>query len=324
MRVISFIFLAALLYGDDAALTKGIEAFHKGHYVEARQYLTGLADKRAKLFLALTNAATGDCASALPELTVQFTTQADAQLRKLAGEAVLSCVETRLTRDFPADADVLYQTAHDHMKAWNDAVYQMFQKTPASYRVNQLSGEILEMQGKYQDAAAEYRKAIEKNPKALNLHFRLGRVLLMDAHGNEALESARREFEAELALNSGDAAAEYEIGQILIAEGKRGDGVAHLEHAMALRPDFIEAILGVAKARLDARNYPQAIALYKKAIELEPRDEAAHYGLMMAYRNSGDIEDARREKQTLDTLQKPPEGEFTEFLKKLGEKTPKQ
>jgi hypothetical protein len=45
---------------------------------------------------------------------------------------------------------------------------------------------------------------------------------------------------------------------------------------------------------------------------------------MMAYRNSGDMEAAKREKQTLDSLQKPPEGEFTEFLKKLGEKPPKQ
>jgi hypothetical protein len=44
----------------------------------------------------------------------------------------------------------------------------------------------------------------------------------------------------------------------------------------------------------------------------------------MAYRNSGDIEAAKREKAALDALQKPPEGEFTDFLKKLGEKPPKQ
>jgi hypothetical protein len=43
---------------------------------------------------------------------------------------------------------------------------------------------------------------------------------------------------------------------------------------------------------------------------------------MIAYRNAGRMADARREKAELDKLQRPPEGEFTEFLKKLGEQPP--
>ena len=223
----------------------------------------------------------------------------------------------------PADADVLYQSARAHMQAWNDAIYQMFQKTPASYRVNQISGEILEMQGKYGEAATEYRKAIAKNPQAVNLHFRLGRVLLIDSQSANALEAARREFEAELALNAEDAAAEYEVGQILIAQGRQDAGNARIERALALRPDFSEALIAVAKARTSAKRYPDAIELLQRAIKLQPRNEGAHYALMMAYRNSGDLSAAAREKQTLDALQKPPDGEFTDFLKKLGEKPPK-
>ena len=52
------------------------------------------------------------------------------------------------------------------MKAWNDAIYRMYQKAPSSYRVDQLSAEVFETQGKYTEAVAEYRKAIAKNPKA--------------------------------------------------------------------------------------------------------------------------------------------------------------
>ena len=125
-------------------------------------------------------------------------------------------------------------------------------------------------------------------------------------------------------MNSGDAAAEYEVGQILIAQGKRDAGAGHLEHALALRPDFVEALIAVARLRLDAKQYPEAISLLNRTIKVQPRNEAAHYNLMMAYRNSGDQEAAKREKVVLDQLQKPPEGEFTEFLKKLGEKPPKQ
>ena len=83
--------------------------------------------------------------------------------------------------------------------------------------MNQISAEIFEIQGRYAEAAAEYRKAIEKNSAALDLHFRLGRALLLESHSPENLALARREFEAELGLNPGDAVAEYEIGQILLA-----------------------------------------------------------------------------------------------------------
>ena len=88
--------------------------------------------------------------------------------------------------------------------------------------------------------------------------------------------------------------------------------------------DESAALVAVGRARLEAKRYPAAISLLEQAVKLQPRSEPAHYSLMMAYRNSDDVEAAKREKAALDALQKPPEGEFTEFLKKLGEKPPKQ
>jgi tetratricopeptide (TPR) repeat protein len=324
MRAISILLLSLLPALADDALTRGVEAFHAGRFAEARTLLEQSKDAQAAVFLALVQAATGGCTEATPRLAEAFAHAPEPQLRKLTGEALMSCVEAGLKTDFPADADVLYQSARTHLKAWNDVVYQMFQKTPGSYRVNQISGEILEIQGKYPEAAAEYRKAIEKNPRAVDLHFRLGRVILIDSQGPQALENALKEFEAELALNHGDAAAEYEVGQILIAQGKRDAGVRRLERARELRPDFVEATVAVGRARLEDKRYAEAISLLSQAVKLQPRNETAHYSLMMAYRNSGDLEAAKREKAVLDELQKPPEGEFTEFLKKLGEKPPKQ
>jgi tetratricopeptide (TPR) repeat protein len=323
MRAISILLLSVSLASADDSLTKGLEAFHAGRFAEARRFFEHSQDERAPAFLALVQAATGGCTEAAPQLAAAFAHAADALLRKLTGEALVSCVQSNLKIDYPADADALYQAARAHLRAWNEAVYQMFQKTPGSYRVNQISGEILEIQGKYPEAATEYRKAIEKNPRALDLHFRLGRVILIGSQGPEALENARREFEAELALNAGDAAAEYEVGEILMAQGKRDTGVSRLERALGLRPDFVEALLAVGKVRLEARRYPEAISLLERAVKLQPESEPARYSLMMAYRNSGDIEAAKREKSALDALQKPPEGEFAEFLKKLGEKPTK-
>jgi tetratricopeptide (TPR) repeat protein len=167
---------------------------------------------------------------------------------------------------------------------------------------------------------AEYRKAIDKNPKAINLHYRLARALLQQSHDPAALEQARREFETELALNPSDAVAEYQVAQILATEQKKPEAAVHFERAADLRPDFPEALIAVAKLRSDAKRYPEAIALLQRAVKLQPRSETARYNLMLAYRSAGRADDAQREKAELDKLQKPPEGEFTDFLKRLENK----
>ena len=200
----------------------------------------------------------------------------------------------------------------------------MYQKTPGSFRVNQLSGEIFETQARYQEAAAEYRKAIQKNPTALNLHFRLGRALLLQSHEPANLQQARQEFEAELALNPSDAVAEYEVGQILQTEQNPSLAAARFEKAVSLDPAFAEALVALAKTKSDAKKYDEAIPLLERAVKLQPASESAHYSLMIAYRNAGRMEDAAREKTVFDKLNRLPEGEFTEFLKKLRDKAPKQ
>jgi tetratricopeptide (TPR) repeat protein len=229
-------------------------------------------------------------------------------------------IVAQLEKDFPSDPDVLYVAAGFHMKAWNDVIYRMYQNAPGSYRVDQLSAEVFETQGKYTEAVAEYRKAIAKNPVAIDLHYRLGRALLQQSHDPAALKEARKEFEAELRINPSDAVAEYQVAQILTAEQNKPEAQRHFERAADLNPDFPEALIAVAKVRSENKLYPAAIALLEHAIKVQPRNETAHYNLMLAYRSAGRTADAQREKTELDKLQKPPEGEFTNFLKKLGDK----
>ena len=318
-------------------LAEGISLFHHGHYAEARSILEKApASERGRVFLALTRAALGDCATVTGELATQFDQAGDPELRRLAGLAVVQCyvaqnrspdafpVAARLAALYPKDADVLYQSARLYRKAWNDTISQMFRNTPASFRVNQISAEIFELDNRYAEAIAEYRKAIEKNPAALDLHFRLGRALLMQSHSPEALDAAQKQFEAELTLNPTDAVAEHQIGLILLAKQNPEQAVARFERALALNPDFPEALQALAKSRMDAKQYDAAIALLVRLVRLQPANEGAHYSLMLAYRNTGKSDEALREKAELEKLSKPPEGEFTEFLKKLGEKAPEQ
>lgn len=331
MMLATSVLLSLLLVQVDP-VAQGIAEFDRGEYQSAQQHLEKVSnDPRAALFLALTRAAMGQCEAAIPDLTRSYT---EPESRRLSGIALAQCyiaakrfddagpVVVKLEKEFPSDADVLYVSANLHMKAWNDAIYRMYQKAPASYRVNQLSAEVFETQGKYPEAIAEYRKAIAKNAKAINLHYRLGRAILMQSHEPANLELARKEFAAELSMNPSDAVAEFQIAQILAAQQDKKDAAIHFERALVLRPDFPEALIAVARIRTEAKDYGNAAKLLERAVQLQPRSEVAHYNLMLAYRNLGRNSDAQREKTELEKLQRPPEGEFTDFLKKLGEKAP--
>lgn len=327
------------LFASDSTTEQGVIAFQQGHYRQAAQLLAEAVksnphDEHARTFLALTRAATGHCPEAIPDLTDRFQKPDNADLARLSGLALEQClvaqgdlakaipIAVALEAKYPGDADVLYQAARVHMRAFNEVTRRMYEKTPASYRVNQLSGEIFETQNKFAEEAAEYRKAIQKNPQALNLHFRLGRAILLESHSPEAMATARKEFEAELALNAEDAAAEFQIGQILDADGHRDEALGYFQKALDLSPGFTEAALAVGRIRVQAKQYAEAIPLLERVVAAEPRNETAHYSLMLAYRNSGQMDKARREQEKLQELQHPPEGEFTDFLKRLGEKSP--
>lgn len=320
--------IAVLFVGVVAAQDGGVEAFQRGDYAAAEKLLSADPSARGKAFLALTQAATGRCSEAEAELR---TRQTQAQMRLLTGLTLVRCLIAAerwadasaalatLETEFPENPDVLYEAARLHLKAWNGAVARMFEGTPASFRVNQLSAEIFEIQGRYDEAVAEYRKALTKSPRSLNLHYRLGRALLARSHEPAALEEARKEFAAELELNPYDAVAHYQIAQILDVQQKSDEAAKSLEEAVRLDPDFPEALTALARYRSRAGEHASAVKLLERAVELQPKAESSLYALMVAYRNAGRRDEALAAKKRLDALQQSPEGEFSDFLRRIGE-----
>ena len=317
----------------EALLAQGIEQFNRSQYTAAletfkRAGQISPADARIITYVALTQVALGECTH-INELAMQYRRNPDPAIRRLAGLAAVRCLaaQNRFSDLLPIlgdllnkdsnDPEVLYEAANLYNRAFNVTVYEIFQRAPSSYRTNQLSAEILERQGRYADAAAEYRKAIAKNPKAVNLHVRLARVILLGSQTPESLEEARKECEAELAVNPSDPIAEYQIGQILAAETKPLEAASHFEKAIALRPHFTEALIGLAKIRQAANEYDEAIKLLQRALQAAPGSESAHSTLVAVYRDAGKSKDAQREQKELEKLQKQREAEIPDSLRRL-------
>src|SRR5205823_5667607 len=117
-------------------------------------------------------------------------------------------------REFPDDPDLLYLSSHVYSDLSTLASERLLSTAPGSVQAHQMNAEILEFQGKPEEAAKEYRKILASNPNLPGIHYRLGRALLAGPQNATAQEEARREFEEELKINPVDALSEYELGEM--------------------------------------------------------------------------------------------------------------
>lgn len=257
---------------------------------------------------AISEAAAGHCAEALPALRKALRTGNDNDLRKRSGLAGLRCAMTRnkpyeaveflqvLSRDFPRDPEVLYQETHAFSDLSIRASQDLVHEAPFSYQVHELNAESLEVQGKWDDAAAEYRKILEINPNLPGIHYRLGRVLLSKPNPPpEVLDEAKRQFLTELKIDPQNAGAEGVLGELARQADQWSDAIDHFTRATKLDTGFAEAYLGLGSCLLAEKRYSDAVAPLETAVRLQPDNPAAHYNLATALIRTGRKEDAERE-----------------------------
>jgi tetratricopeptide (TPR) repeat protein len=127
------------------------------------------------------------------------------------------------------------------------ASQDLAQFAPSSLEAHQMSAESLELQGKWDDAAKEYRWILQQNPNLAGIHFRLGRVYLSkpDA-GPSAAEDARQQFEAELQVDPSHPGAEYVLGELARQNSLWEVAESHFSRAAKLDEGFGDAYLGWA------------------------------------------------------------------------------
>ena len=265
----------------------------------------GVADVSAAAQQGITLAEKGRCREALPMLKKAILHLSDKQLKFEASMASVRCAmslnqpETTadslllLNREYPHNPEVLYVTVHYFSELANRAEQDLVTSAPGSYQVHKLDAEGLESQEKWDEAAAEYRKILEENPKLPEIHYRLGRILL--SKQPPAVEEAKKEFEAELAVEPSNAAAEFMLGDIARQAQQWEDAIARFSRAIRLDPGFEEAYLGLGMALNASGKYSEAVGPLDSYVKMEAADPAGHYQLSIAYAKLGRKEAAARE-----------------------------
>jgi tetratricopeptide (TPR) repeat protein len=263
---------------------------------------------QARLFLGAALADSGQCSEALSFIRKDASRAVSRELRRTINMAGVRCSMRlnqpdeaqdfirALNRDFPDDPEVLYLTAHFYSDLSIRAAQGLLLRAPSSYQVRLLNAEALETQGRWDEAAAEYRQVLAMNPNLQGIHYRLGRLLLSSPNApTTALGEARREFEEELKVDANNAGASYVLGELSRRDRQWPEAAEHFARAAKLDPQFADALIGLGRSLIATRRFNEAVAPLEAAVKLQPENPVAHYHLGIAYSRVGRKEEAERE-----------------------------
>jgi tetratricopeptide (TPR) repeat protein len=270
---------------------------------------------------AATLAESGRCTEALPLLKKSLRQASDKDLQKRAGLDGLHCAMTHnapyeslifldvLSRDFPRDPEVLYASTHAFSDLSLLTSQQLAREAPFSYQVHLLNAEALEIQGKWDEAATEYRKILDLNPLLPGIHARLGRALISKPQPTpEIIAQAKKNFEDELEIDPRNASAEYVLGELARDANDLSSATRHYTRATNLDTSFAEAYLGLGMSLVSSKRFPEAIPPLEKYEKLAPDSPTGHFQLALAYAGAGRKDDANREaalqRESADSLEK--------------------
>lgn len=263
------------------------------------------------LAAALRLAETGHCPEALAPLKQALAGQLPASDRKYAALAGARCaMALNRTADairfveslgdgFQSDPAVLYFKTHFFSDLSVRSSRDLLLRAPGSVQARQLNAEALEAQGKWGEAAAEYRKVLELEPSREGIHYLIGRLLLSEpASGQERdtlRQQAKQEFEAEIALNERNPGAQFVLAELARDEGRLDEAVLRFRNATTYDAGFGHAWLGLGRSLLAQDKATDAIPTLERAVQLLPDIAEAHYQLALAYKRAGRQADFQRE-----------------------------
>jgi tetratricopeptide (TPR) repeat protein len=149
-------------------------------------------------------------------------------------------------------------------------------------------GTALKEQGKLDQAADCFRRALELKPDDLMACSNLASVCKEQGQLVEAAVSYRRALELKPDYAEGYA----DLGSVLRDLGRVDEAVACCRQALALRPEFAEALANLGVALREQGKLDEAVACQRRALELKPDFAAALANLGIVLREQGHLDEA--------------------------------
>ena len=152
-------------------------------------------------------------------------------------------------------------------------------------------------QQRYEQAAGEFRRALEIDPNLLRARYQLGIALFALADKDESA----RQFEMVRRQAPDNRGAVYYLGRLRLLEGDNADAARLFETVAADLP-LPDTLFYLGCALLGKGDTGAAIAALERAEADDPRDYRVPYRLARAFSQAGRAQDAAREYQKAASL----------------------
>ncbi|MFQ5771722.1 MAG: tetratricopeptide repeat protein, partial [bacterium] len=153
--------------------------------------------------------------------------------------------------------------------------------------LNQTAMQLL-VDGKLNEAIAEFKKAIKTDSTYVNAYINLGFIY----YSSGLLDNAVALYYKALEIKPDNPLAHNNLGAALLAAGKPSEAIIEYKVAMKLNPDYPEAHNNLAFAYYSVGLYDQAITEAQKALEIKPNYVMAYNYLGISYHMKGMYEEA--------------------------------
>ncbi len=160
---------------------------------------------------------------------------------------------------------------------------------------------------RHEEAGKWVERAIEMNPRNIRAWYQKGWMLL-----KQNPDAAAESFQKVVSIQPNFALARRDLGVLRIRQQRFSEAAEHLEVAnkMGINDPRLLNFLGIAYNRTNRPR--EAIAVYRRAIEGDPKLAEAHLNLALAYQTVGNVSGAQQEYKTACRL----EAKFCEYAPK--------
>lgn len=160
------------------------------------------------------------------------------------------------------------------------------QLSPANAEAHFELGQVYKEQGKLDDAASEFRNAINYEPQHSYAYSALGNVKLDQQSYAEAAENFKRAIE----LNSGNSQAHYGLGASYLKMGRTDDAIQELNTSLYQFPNSWPTRMALGQAYQAQNNTVAALKEYQLSTLIKPENVEPYLRMSEIRQDRGDLE----------------------------------
>jgi len=173
-------------------------------------------------------------------------------------------------------------------RLYQNAEYELYEVVPGSGPNHVVAGNTYLIQGEWDEAIAEYEKALALNPEDTLAYLGLGQVYQAQARREEAQAAYRQA----IAVCSDNVLARISLAEVYAAGGKTEEAIRQYQEALRLGPGYRASFEALGDLYLAQGKGYEAFRQYEKAIDLPPDTGDYHLALGDLYWATGLLEKA--------------------------------